>query len=597
MFQKYISKNNKWSLLAIIFFCIIVITFIAVLGIRANNEVKSIVQKQFTDQQLQLSRQMSTGIENFLNERTINIEILANSLSDAPPDRIISAFRNVYNSTNGIYVLEFVNKSGIVTIGYPEENTPFGYDIYNRGNPRNEPISEDFERAMKNKETYITSPMTLLEGGQGSFIWTPVYKDGDFKGMVLAIIKIDDISNRFLKNDDSSGIYLIDKDGMVLYDNSEKYLVGENYLAVLNDTNPLLQQILHEQINGAEGTGYYFEGNKSDKKLIAYSPIRWRDQEWSIAVASPESEVGSLIYSVYVKQGLFIGVAIGFILLGSLSIIFLLAGWNKSLEIEVAKKTSELKNSNELLQNANVKLTELDGLKSDFISLVSHELKTPLSAIRTSAEVLESEMFTDSKVQKEMLANIIRNIDRQTHMINDILDLSKIEAGKMEFRFEEVDFHEVAGIALENIEQLALKKNVTFSRDIPDMLPSIYADREKLVIVLNNLLGNALKFTPDGGKILLSAKEMDDSIEVRVKDTGVGIEKDKLVNIFDKFYQVDSSSRRKTGGSGLGLSIAYGIVRAHGGKIYVESEPGKGSTFFFRLEKYSRIHTKPAYRL
>ncbi len=589
MFQKYISRNNRWSLLAIIFLCIIVVTFITVLGIRANNEVKNIVQKQFTDQQLLLSRQMSTGIENFLNERTINIEILANSISDAPPpDRIISAFKNVYNSTNGIYVLEFVNKSGIVTIGYPEENTPFGYDIYNQGNPRNEPISEDFERAMKNKETYISSPMTLLEGGLGSFIWTPVYKDGEFKGMVLAIIKIEDISNRFLKNDDSSGIYLIDKNGMVLYDSSEKYLVGENYLTFLNDTNPLLRQILHEQINGEEGTGYYFEGNKSDKKLIAYSPIRWRDQQWSIAVTSSESEVGALIYSVYVKQGLFIGVAIGFILLGSLSIIILLSGWNKSLEIEVAKKTSELKNSNELLQNANVKLTELDRLKSDFISLVSHELKTPLSAIRTSAEFLESEGNTDTKVQKEMLANIIRNIDRQTHMINDILDLSKIEAGKMEFQFEEVDFHEVADIALENMEQPALKKRSTISRDIPDMLPSVYADREKLVIVLNNLLGNALKFTPDGGKILLSAKKMDDSIEIRVKDTGIGIEKDKLIKIFDKFYQVDSSSRRKTGGSGLGLSIAYGIVRAHGSEIYVESTPGKGSTFFFRLKKFCK---------
>lgn len=588
MIQKYISRNNRWGLVAVLFLCILVITSIAVLGIRANNEVQNIVQKQFTDQQLLLSRQMSTGIENFLNERTINIEILAKGLSDAPPDRIISAFKNVYNETSGIYVLEFVNKSGIVTIGYPEENTPFGYDIYKRGNPRNEPISEDFERAKKNRETYITSPMALLEGGLGSFIWTPVYKEGEFKGMVLAIIKVEDVSNRFLKNNDSPGIYLIDKDGMVLYDSSEKYPVGENYLTVLNDTNPLLQHILQEQINGAEGTGYYFEGNKSDKKLIAYSPIRWRGQKWSIAVTSPESEVGELIYSVYVKQGMFIGVAIGFILLGSISIIVLLSGWNKSLELEVAKKTSELKNSNELLQNANVKLTELDRLKSDFISLVSHELKTPLSAIRTSAEFLESGGNTDPKVQKEMLVNIIRNIDRQTHMINEILDLSKIEAGKMEFRFEEVDFHEIAGIALENIEQLALKKNSTISLDIPDMLPSVFADREKLVIVVNNLLGNALKFTPDGGKILLSAKEKDDGIEVRVKDTGIGIEKDKLVKIFDKFYQVDSTSRRKTGGSGLGLSIAYGIVRAHGSEIYVESEPGKGSTFFFRLKKFGK---------
>jgi sensor domain CHASE-containing protein len=346
MVHEFIFRNNRRSWLVILFLCALVITFIIFLGIKTNDEVQSIVQKQHTSQQLLLSRQVSTGIENFLNERTINIEILAKDLSNAPPDMIIPSFKNVYNETNDIYVLEFVNESGIVTIGYPAENTPFGYDIYKQGRPGNKTISVDFEKARHNKETYITDPLTLLEGGQGSFIWTPVFKDGEYKGMVLAIIKISDISNRLLRNYESPGIYMIDNDGIVLYDSSEKYLVGENYLTALNNTNPLLRQILQEQIKGAEGTGYYFEENRSDKKLIiAYSPIRWRDQKWSVAVTSPESEVEAMINSVYVRQGLFISVAIGFILLGSLSIIVLLSSWNKSLELEVAKKTSELKNS------------------------------------------------------------------------------------------------------------------------------------------------------------------------------------------------------------------------------------------------------------
>lgn len=253
------------------------------------------------------------------------------------------------------------------------------------------------------------------------------------------------------------------------------------------------------------------------------------------------------------------------------------------MKIDMANKDLELKNKE--LVNANEELKKLDMLKSDFISLVSHELRTPLSAIRTSSEFLESEENVDPGVQKEMLENIIKNVDRQARLINDILDLTKIEAGRMEYRFEQVDFKYIAQVAIENIRPIARKNNITITEDIPDKLSTISADKEKLIIVLNNLLSNALKFTPDGGAIHLSVKEYQDHIEIKVKDTGIGIEKEQLEKLFDKFYQVDNPSRRKIGGSGLGLSISSEIIKAHGSKIHVESEPGQGSTFCFRLKK------------
>jgi signal transduction histidine kinase len=184
-----------------------------------------------------------------------------------------------------------------------------------------------------------------------------------------------------------------------------------------------------------------------------------------------------------------------------------------------------------------------------------------------------------------MLENIIRNVDRQARLINDILDLTKIEAGRMGFQFEQVDFKYIVTVAIENIRPIAQKNHITIIEDIPDKLSIISADKEKLIIVLNNLLSNALKFTPDGGTIHLSAREYQDYIEIKVKDTGIGIEKEQLDKLFDKFYQVDSPSRRKIGGSGLGLSISSEIIKAHGSKIHVESEPGQGSTFCFRLKK------------
>ncbi|HEX7575639.1 MAG TPA: ATP-binding protein, partial [Candidatus Methanoperedens sp.] len=257
----------------------------------------------------------------------------------------------------------------------------------------------------------------------------------------------------------------------------------------------------------------------------------------------------------------------------------------KKLEAKIELADKDLEEKNKELTFANEELKKLDELKSDFLSLVSHELKTPLSSMRISAEYLESGENIDVATRKELLSIIIRNIDRQTRLINDILDLSKIEAGKTELQLENVSIREIADTSFENIKQIANKKNISIILDIPDDLSSVMADREKLIIVLNNLFENALKFTPGGGSITLSATEDSSSIEVSMKDTGIGMEKEKLEKIFDKFYQVDSSSRRKTGGCGLGLSISSGIIRAHDSVIHVESEPGKGSTFSFKLKK------------
>lgn len=151
----------------------------------------------------------------------------------------------------------------------------------------------------------------------------------------------------------------------------------------------------------------------------------------------------------------------------------------KKLEMKIELANRDLEEKNRELVIANDELKKLDGLKSDFISLVSHELKTPLSAIRTSAEFLELEKTASPEIQKEMIENIIWNIDRLTHMINDILDLSKIEAGKMEYHPEQVDLHEISKVALENIGHLALKKNITISADIAEKLSPVYGDRER----------------------------------------------------------------------------------------------------------------------
>ncbi len=588
MIERFGLRNTKLNLLILII-CFLSITIIVFLAIKSNDDIQNIVQKQFSERQLLLSKQISSGMSEFLNEKTTLIEVTALHTSNASPDEISTEFRNVYNKTSGIYVFEYLNESGVVTIGYPMENTPFGYDIYKfdrvEDNETERTLIDTFEWVRDNRKTTITRPVRLLEGGLGAFIWTPVYKGDEFKGEILAIITISEISDKFLKNYDPPwDIHMINDRGEMLYDSSYIHKYGEKHPDALNSTDILMQRILQNQTTGKEGIGYYFENGGQEKKLIAYSPVIWYNQNWSVAVISPASEVNALINSVYIKQSLFIGMAVGLIILGSFSIILLLSRWSKSLELEVAKKTGELNKSNRLLKDANTKLKELDTLKSDFISMVSHELRTPLTAMKVSSELL---LEDDSKPasRKELVQILIRNNDRLIRLVNNLLDISVIESGKLEYNKEMVDLHDIIDAAVGTIKSQYEKKRLNIRTDIPEALSNINVDKDRINQVFVNLLSNALKFTQEGGNVEIGASEFEKYIEVYVKDNGVGIPPDKIGKIFNKFYWAGNNSTHQHGSAGLGLAITRGIMEGHGGSIRVESTPSKGSVFILTFSK------------
>ncbi|MFU8767353.1 MAG: ATP-binding protein [Candidatus Methanoperedens sp.] len=576
--EKTIFEKSKKNWIIVLIICLLSVAVIISLGFRSYEESRSIVMEQFSERQLLLSKQISSGMNEFLNEKTTLIEIMALHVSGATPDVIMDEFTEVYNKTDGVYVFEFINETGVVTMGFPVENTPLGYDLYRSIRPDDseteEILKDTFESVRDKKETKITRPVRLLEGGLGAFVWTPVYKGDEFKGLILAIISIPDISDKFMKNYDLPwNILMIDDRGTILYDSSGKYIEGIISMEAL-DISDLLNV---DQMIGKEGTGNYLDSNAS-KMLLAYSPIAWRNQNWSIAVITPESEIDSLINSVYVKQSLFIEAAIGFIMLGSILIIFLLSRWNKALELEVAKKTCELNESNSLLQDANTKLTELDKLKSDFLSMVSHELKTPLTAMRASSELL---MEDGSKMdaRKDIIQILIRNIDRLTRLVNNLLDTSMIESGQSKYTKEVMELRDIIEAAVGTMKTQYEKKGLKITIEVPEDLPRINADKDRIIQVFVNLLSNALKFSHDGGNVEIRACESGNHIEVQVKDDGIGIHPDKIDKIFDKFYQVNNKSTRPYDGSGLGLTITRGIMEAHGGSIRAKNAPSGGSVF------------------
>ena len=267
--------------------------------------------------------------------------------------------------------------------------------------------------------------------------------------------------------------------------------------------------------------------------------------------------------------------------------------------IERKRMEQKLKQQMEELKAAYQKLQELDHLKDSFLSTVSHELRTPLTSIKSFSEILLS-YDEDKETQREFLNIINEESNRLTRLINDFLDLSKIEAGRMQWENAELSLPEVIQTALNATQALTIKTNLKVATNLAPDLPTILGDKDRLVQVVTNLLSNAIKFTPDGGKIRVKAQVGNgrkpsgnhDMIMVSVSDSGIGIAPKDHESIFEKFKQVGDTLSGKPKGTGLGLPICKEIVEHYGGKLWVESELGKGSTFSFTLPVTPKTEAK-----
>jgi PAS domain S-box-containing protein len=230
-------------------------------------------------------------------------------------------------------------------------------------------------------------------------------------------------------------------------------------------------------------------------------------------------------------------------------------------------------------KQAEEKLRETMELKSQFVSTVSHELRTPLTCMKEAIGViLDGAAGKVNDKQKEFLNIAQRNIDRLAALVNDVLDFQKLEAGRMKFDVHENDVVEVVEHVRRMMDPIAEKKDVSFSVEIDDQLPAARFDSNKVIQVLTNLVSNAIKFTPADGRVCVRIRTQGDELVIGVTDTGVGIPAEALPKIFERFYRVHRPGQ-EIPGTGLGLAIVEQIITAHGGRIEVESEEGKGTTF------------------
>ena len=245
------------------------------------------------------------------------------------------------------------------------------------------------------------------------------------------------------------------------------------------------------------------------------------------------------------------------------------------------KEVSERKRAESLIREQNERLKELDRMKSEFLSTAAHELRTPLTSILGFSEILLKRKV-GKKRQDTFLKTINKAAEGLADIINDLLDVSGIESGRG-FKMKKAPI-ELKEVILEHVDLFRSETDKhTFKMNIPPDLSKIEADKDRIGQVIENLLSNALKFSPQGGEITVSVEEANDGAEISVVDTGIGISKKDLPHIFEKFYRAENVSIQAIGGTGLGLGIAKYIVESHGGKIWAESEVGKGSSFSFTL--------------
>jgi signal transduction histidine kinase len=258
------------------------------------------------------------------------------------------------------------------------------------------------------------------------------------------------------------------------------------------------------------------------------------------------------------------------------------------LNVELAQKTEELEAIGEELRQANDQLTKMDERKNEFISTVTHEMRTPITSIRAFSEILYDNEDLESDEKKQFLNTIIKETNRMERLINQVLELEKFESGKQQLNISALNINQLINESILSVKQLLQEKKINLKVNLAENLPEIKGDRDRVIQVLLNLLSNAIKFcNPQQPEIQIFSLTKEGYIEVSVWDNGKGIKKELFDLIFDKFYQAENQNIRKPKGSGLGLAICKKIIEYHQGKIWVESEENQYSRFTFVLPYFN----------
>jgi signal transduction histidine kinase len=252
---------------------------------------------------------------------------------------------------------------------------------------------------------------------------------------------------------------------------------------------------------------------------------------------------------------------------------------------EVAMLATAFNQMAEQLQAADQKQRELENMRRDLIAWVSHDLQTPLTSMRAILEALSDGVVDEPEMVNRYLNTAQRDVRSLSALIDDLFQMAQLDAGGFPLNRAQASLNDLVSDTLESFSELAYRESITLEGKVESEVDPVNIDTQAIGRVLNNLISNALRHTSAGGTIHISARRIDQGVEVSVSDTGEGIRAEDVPHIFERFYRGEKSRSRSTGGAGLGLAITRGIIRAHGGDIRVESDgvPGKGARFIFQI--------------
>ncbi|MEA1993869.1 MAG: ATP-binding protein [Euryarchaeota archaeon] len=515
---------------------------------------------------------------------------------------------------------------GYYQVGYIDENTRIY--VKDKRIPQEESTMQFDIPELERDEIYVSEIFLKKAGGIFEVPYkplilfvVPVCDDEKRIGRIYIVAYLTQFFSDF--EDSNPEVLLTDSSGNYIYhpDTSKRWSTefstefnkGES---LHKDYNTKVDDIL----SGNQDTSIV--GNE----IISYIPITIQNQRWVMILSSPKNAILESVYTF--KIGLYIvlsavmisAVFVSYFLskiitdplvhltdateriadgnldttiseTGSDELMILANSFNtmsrkleesySALENKVEERTAELQLANEKLQTSYEELVKANRAKSKFLANISHELKTPLNSIIGFTEVMLDEESMDEE-QRDYLETILRNSENLLYMIEDMLILSRTDAGESEMHFTDFRFSETLSRASKVVKPLVKEKEINVAKNLKDD-PLIHADMQKMMQIMLNLLSNAIKFNEEGGEIYIRTIERDGKLRVEVEDTGIGIKEENYDLIFDEFKQVGALETKEHVGTGLGLAITKRFIEAHHGRIWVESKHGKGSTFIFEL--------------
>jgi two-component system sensor histidine kinase ChiS len=534
--------------------CCAVAIVLSAVALLERSERKRFIQRSRTDVLNRLSA-LRASLEGELNQRIFLSRGIVTYVSTVNPEIDQATFeelaRVLVARSSGIPSAALF-KNSIATHLYPlkGQEEALGFDPMNVPEER-----EAFERAIATRSTVLAGPVKLVKGGMAFITRTPIFltppgappESGPYWGMVSIGIDRD---------------ILFREAGLLEWDEQ------------------LLYSLRGKDGRGAEGEVFFGNPQIFDRSPVILN-VTLPNGSWQLAAVP----IGGWPENAPISRDLWLGGGLLALVAGSLT--FVLVSTPMRLKTAVERATAALRESESALKQANRSLQQLDKLKDEFLANTSHELRTPLNGIiGITQSLLDGATGGLPDATRRNLETIVASGRRLATLVNDILDFAKLKHNNLQLQVRSIALRELVEVVFVLIRPLIGAKPLTLIADFPENLPPVAADENRLQQIFYNLIGNAIKFT-DAGEIVVSARSPNPSdpetVEIAIRDTGIGIEADKLDRIFESFEQADGSTAREYGGTGLGLAVTKQLVELHGGRIAVESQIGVGSTFTFTL--------------